>query len=113
MLIAARNEASVIGHLLDSIHRQDYPADKVTVCVVADNCTDDTAAMAREWGALVTERHSDQVGKGYALSHLLSWLAREGYTFDAYLVLDADNLLAPGYLAAIHRGLEQHPIVTG
>lgn len=113
VLVAARNEAAVIGHLLDSIHAQDYPADKVTVCVVADNCTDDTAAIARQKGALVTQRHSAQGGKGYALSYLLSWLAQKKYTFDAYLVLDADNLLAPGYLAAINRGLEQYPIVTG
>ena len=113
VLVAARNEAAVLGHLLDSIHAQDYPADKVTVCVVADNCTDDTAAVAESKGALVTRRHSSQVGKGYALSHLLCWLKKEGRTFDAYLVLDADNLLAPGFLEAINRGLERYPIVTG
>ncbi len=113
VLVAARNEQAVIGHLLDSIAAQDYPG-RVTVCVVADNCTDDTAAIALAKGALVTERQNPiRVGKGYALQHLMAWLNSQHKQFDAYLVLDADNLLAPGYLAAINRGLQRHDIVTG
>lgn len=113
VLIAARNEGKVIGHLLDSVLDQDYPYDKVSIWVVADNCTDDTAEIARRKGARVTERHSEQIGKGYALSHLMVFLQQSGEVYDAFLVLDADNLLAPGYLAAINCGLEQYPIVTG
>ena len=48
IVIAARNEEKVIGNLLDSINKQDYPKDLLTVFVVADNCTDNTAKVARE-----------------------------------------------------------------
>ena len=47
VLIAARNESAVIGALLESIRAQNYPAGLVDIYVGADNCTDDTAAVAR------------------------------------------------------------------
>ena len=56
VLIAARNEAAVIGDLLESLHRQTYNRSLVTVFVIADNCTDTTAAIARRHGAVVYER---------------------------------------------------------
>lgn len=46
VLIAARNEAAVIGSLIDSLKRQNYPADRIDIYVVADNCTDHTAEVA-------------------------------------------------------------------
>ena len=45
IVIAARNEETVIGNLIDSIKKQDYPSDLLTVFVVADNCTDKTAEI--------------------------------------------------------------------
>ena len=67
VLISARNEQAVIGNLLDSIARQTYERGSVTVFVVADNCTDDTARVASEHGAVVFERFdTSRVGKGYA-----------------------------------------------
>ena len=70
VLIAARNEAAVIGHLLDSLAAQGY-CGALTACVVADNCTDDTAAVARAHGAWVCERFDRrQVGKGLSLIHI-------------------------------------------
>ena len=98
VLIAARNESAVIGQLIDSIHGQDYPQDLVDVYVVADNCTDDTARIAREHGARVFERFNKlQVGKGYAMAFLLGKIREErpeGY--DGYFIFDADNLLEIG-----------------
>ena len=74
VLIAARNEENVIGQLLDSIHAQkNYPMDHVDIYVGADNCTDDTARVARERGAIVFERHDTvHVGKGYVLNEIIS-----------------------------------------
>ena len=68
IVIAARNEEKVIGNLLDSIKKQDYPKELLTVFVVADNCTDNTAKIARDYKAIVYERHDiEHKTKGYAL----------------------------------------------
>ena len=104
VLIAARNEEAVIGDLLDSLHRQDYDMSLVTVFVIADNCTDRTAAIAAEKGAVVyTRENRRQVGKGYALEALLAHI-RSDYPdgYDAYLVFDADNLLAPDFITRMN-----------
>ena len=72
ILIAARNEKYVIGNLLDSIKKQDYPSDLLTTFVVADNCTDNTAEIARKHGAICYERFDDEhKTKGFALEYLL------------------------------------------
>lgn len=107
VLIAARNEEAVIGHLIDSINDQDYPSELVTVYVVADNCTDRTAEIAAAHGARVYQRFNKvSVGKGYALEFLLDRIRREGggwRRFDDYLIFDADNLLEPDYISQMNR----------
>ena len=106
ILIAARNEEKVIGHLLDSIRNQKYPGEKITTFVVADNCTDSTAEIARQAGAVVYERfNKEQVGKGYAINHLLSKIDEDyGWdNFDAYMIFDADNVLMPDYIRQMNR----------
>lgn len=99
-LIAARNEALVIGDLLDSIKKQTYPAELITVFVIADNCTDNTAEIARERGAVVYERQNRElVGKGYALDSLMNSIESDfGDVFDGYLIIDADNVLDPHFI---------------
>lgn len=116
VLISARNEANVISGLIDSIKNQDYPQDKVTVFVVADNCTDNTAEIAREHGAVVYERFNKaQIGKGYALNFLLNNI-RKDYCedpFDAYMVFDADNVLEPNYISEMNKTFSDgYQIVT-
>ena len=101
ILIAARNEEAVLPHLLDSIAAQDYPG-AIHTFVVADNCTDRTAALAEAHGATVFRRfNKTQVGKGYALNYLLSKIDQSQY--DAFLIFDADNLLEPDYVRQINR----------
>ena len=115
ILICARNEAAVIGDLLASLRAQTYPRELLTVYVLADNCTDDTSAIARSAGATVYERFNNvQVGKGYALQTLLGHLEQDYPAgFDGYIVFDADNILDPGYIAAMNRTFSQgYDIVT-
>ena len=64
VLICARNEAAVIGDLIASIHSQTYDQSLISVFVMADNCTDDTALIARCAGAVCYERfNTEQVGQ--------------------------------------------------
>lgn len=105
-VIAARNEERVIGALLDSIRAQTYPTALIDVFVVADNCTDATAAVARSRGATVFERQCKvRVGKGYALEFLFDRIrgTRGLRAYDAYLVFDADNILSPTFFAEMHK----------
>lgn len=100
VLIAARNEAAVIGGLLDSLRQQTYDPALLTVFVVADNCTDGTADIARRRGAVVYERFNHiNVGKGYALDFLTQHIKADYPDgFDGYFVFDADNVLSPDYI---------------
>ncbi len=87
VLVAARNEEAVIGQLIESIQMQDYPSELVDVYVVADNCDDSTASVAREKGAFVYERFNKvHVGKGYAFSHMdfVKPLIDKGSFFSGY-----------------------------
>jgi len=106
VLISARNEERVIGNLIETIKKQDYPANLIKIFVVADNCTDNTAKISREAGAIVFERfNKKQIGKGYALDYLLQKI-KEKYSnekFDAYFVFDADNLLRPDYISEMNK----------
>ena len=105
IMIAARNEKYVIGNLIDSINKQDYPKDKITIFVVADNCDDNTAEIARSKGAICYERFDpDHRTKGYALEFLVDRI-KENYgieSFDGYFIFDADNLLKRNYITKLN-----------
>lgn len=106
VIIAARNEREVIAQLIASIKKQKYPQELVDIFVVADNCTDDTAARARAAGAHVYERENcEYVGKGYALDFAFKNIANDfadkGY--EGYFIFDADNLLDENYIAEMNR----------
>ena len=105
IVIAARNEEAVIGNLLDSIKKQDYPSELLTTFVVADNCTDKTAEIARNNGAICYERFdSERKTKGFALQYLFERI-EEDYgrsSFEGYFVFDADNLLKKDYITKMN-----------
>ena len=116
VLIPARNEEAVIGGLLESIRKQDYPQELISVYVIADNCTDRTAECSEQYGAKVIRRFNKvQVGKGYALDYALKRIDQEEGidSFDGFLVFDADNVLDPGYFSAMNRTYSQgYEIIT-
>ncbi len=105
-VISARNEEGVIGDLIRDLKAQNYPEKLLDVFVVADNCTDGTAAVAREAGAIVYERFNKvQVGKGYALDWLFKRIfADKGkQTYDGFFVFDADNLVDPNFVREMNK----------
>ena len=109
VIIAARNEDRVIGNLIRSIRRQDYDPARIRIFVVADNCTDRTAEICRELGAVVYERHDEaHMRKGYALEFLFRQIQRDYgiSSFDAYLFFDADNLLARNFITEINKAFD-------
>ena len=108
VIVSARNEEQVIGQLLDSIKKQNYPPELVRMLVVADNCTDSTASVSREHGAYVLERNNlELIGKGYALDYLFAHLREIGDDCDAYVVFDADNLIDENFLLEMNKGLNR------
>ena len=106
VVISARNEAAVVGNLIESIKNQTYSEDMVDVFVVADNCTDRTAEVARSAGATVYERVNRRlVGKGYALEYLFDMI-RQNHSdrgYEGYIVIDADNVLDEIYIAEMNK----------
>ena len=109
VLIAARNEAPVIGNLIRSIRAQDYPAELIDIFIAADNCTDDTAAIARSLGAHCYERFDpDHRTKGYALQFLVENIRRDFgiHAYEAYIIFDADNLLKRDYMTRMNEAFD-------
>jgi cellulose synthase/poly-beta-1,6-N-acetylglucosamine synthase-like glycosyltransferase len=107
VVIPAHNEVVGIGRTIDSLRRVDWPNDRFRILVVADNCTDDTAAVARRAGATVIERtDADLRGKGYALAYAFEWSRTDGFA-DALVVIDADAEVSGNLLEAIATRLDQ------
>ena len=105
ILICARNEQAVISDLIQSIHQQTYDQSLLTVFVMADNCTDHTAEIARQEGAVVYTRfNQEKVGKGYALEQLLQNIQADyPEPFDGFFVFDADNVLDCHFIEEMNR----------
>ena len=94
IVIPAYNEETSIAQVIESCHALDYPTDRVSVFVIADNCSDGTAALARSAGAFVLER-SDPVARGKG--HALQWAFEQivPMDLDALVVIDADCVIEP------------------
>lgn len=106
VVVSARNESSVIGNLIASIRSQNYPRELVDIFIIADNCTDNTAEIARSAGAIVYERfNKEQVGKGYALDRMFNIIETEyvDKNYEGYIIFDADNVLDPNYIAEMNK----------
>jgi 1,2-diacylglycerol 3-beta-glucosyltransferase len=99
-VIPAHDESAGITQTVKSLLAIEYPRELFEVVVVADNCSDDTAARARTAGARVLERFDDQLrGKGYALAHAFEASLADGRV-DAVVVVDADTVVSPNLLRA-------------
>ncbi len=108
VLVPAHNESGGLAATLQCLKAQLLPQDRLLV--VADNCSDDTAAIARSLGAEVLERQHDTLrGKGYALDFGFQHL--KSSPRDVLLIVDADCTLAPAAIDTLVRRtiLRQRP----
>ena len=98
VLVPAHDEEVLISRTVSNLLAQDYPGGRFDVHVVADNCTDRTAELARAAGAQVHERHDLSArGKGRALRWLLANLKQAGQSYDAYIILEVITEPAPAH----------------
>jgi cellulose synthase/poly-beta-1,6-N-acetylglucosamine synthase-like glycosyltransferase len=102
VLVPAHNEERVISRCLEAILADRRPSD--LLLVVADRCTDATAAIARSFGAMVLERGEDEE-PGRAAARQAGLEHARDLDWDAVLMLDADSVIEPGFFAACERGL--------
>lgn len=108
ILVPAHNEEKIIAKTIYSLSGLIYPKKNYDVFVIADNCTDNTANLARSLGAKVIERfNKKEIGKGYALRYAFDKLLAED-EYDAIIVVDADSLISGNYLEVMNYYLENN-----
>ena len=112
-IIPANNEEAVIENLIASLQKQDYPREAYDIYVIADNCTDNTAKIAKKAGAIVYERFdSMHKTKGAALKWFLAQKIEEDAPYDAFCVFDADNIVDVNFLKNMNKKLCQGETVV-
>lgn len=106
-MIPAHDEGVTIADAVTQLLRQDRRPDRVIV--VADNCSDDTAARARDAGAEVFETRANTAKKAGALNQALAAVLPELDDDDVVLIQDADSALDQGFISTAVRHLECDP----
>lgn len=107
-IIPAHNEEIVVGNLIASLKKQNYPKELFDIYVIADNCTDNTAKVAKEAGAIVYERFDEEhKTKGYALDWFLKQKIEENADYDAFCIFDADNIVDVNFIKNMNKKLCQ------
>jgi 1,2-diacylglycerol 3-beta-glucosyltransferase len=99
-LVPAHNEEMLVGDCVRALQGQDYDRQRFDVSVVADNCTDETAARARATGARCLERTAPGApGKPWAIAWALDRLSLASY--DAVAIIDADTVVDPAFARSL------------
>ena len=101
VIIAARNEEKVIGNLLDSLNKQNYPKELYDTFVLPNNCKDSTEQIARSYKANIIECTTNINSKGEALKYAFNHL-NNNYDYDGYIVFDADNIVHPNFITRMN-----------
>ncbi len=100
VFIPAHNEELLLEPCIRSLRLQRYPKSHLSVVVIADNCTDSTAAVARSAGARCLERTDlEQKGKPRAIAWALDQI--DYRSFDAVIIIDADTIVDPDFAGHI------------
>ena len=117
LIIPARNEEKVVGNLIESIHKSDYPQDKLHIFVIAHNCTDNTAEVARRLQkegfanvSVYEYNNPNECTMGYAFRHLFSCIEKDYGTqsFDGFFIFNADNIVEKNYFTKMNDAFEYY-----
>jgi len=101
VVIPAHNEEALLPRLLTCLQRQTYERDMFVVHVLADNCSDGTAEVAKRFDAILYERQVPEIpGKGQAIAWLLQDLLASDS--DAFVFVDADSEVDPWFLETVN-----------
>lgn len=105
ILIPARNEATVIGYLLESLEKQNYPKEQYDVFILLNHCQDQTEEISKQNGAKVLLISDTVSSKGEVLNEAFTKFTTSSY--DAYAIFDADNVVHPDFLLEMNQQLLQ------
>ena len=102
IIVPAHNEELMIGDLVESVKDLDYPKNRYTLIIIADNCTDKTEEIVRKKGIQCFARtDSNKRGKPYALNWILKRIDVDRY--DAFSIIDADTIVHKDYLKGMNK----------
>lgn len=115
LIVPSHNEEKVVGKIVANLESLQYPRELYDIFVIADNCIDSTARVARELGATVMERLDDvRKGKGHSLEWMFGRLSQMETRYDAVCIFDADNLVSANFLMEMNKHLSMgHKVVQG
>ena len=106
VLVPAHNEEAVIGDIVQNLNEMEYPREMYDFYILADNCTDRTAEIARGLGANVLESWKDSpdapTGKPIVLQKALQTLGDYQNRYDLVMFFDADNLIDKNMFAEVN-----------
>lgn len=106
LIICAHNEEQVVAHIVHNLQKLRYPKELYDIMVIADNCKDKTAEVARAAGAQVYVRQTTEgFGKGYAMDWMFDRLFKMERQYDGICIFDADNLVHPDFLKEMNSRL--------
>jgi len=113
VFVPAHNEETVVGQIINNLLNEvNYPQELLDVYVIADNCTDNTAAIARARGAKVIEHFSaadEPKGKPYGIKYALAEIGDALPNYDAVAIFDADNLISLDFFVEMNSQLASDP----
>lgn len=115
VIVCARNEKAVIARIIKNLQELNYPKDKYEIIVMADNCTDETADIARSLNGnndivvKVFERHEPDRKKhnvGWALNYLFEQMKNDIDNYEFFVRFDADAMVDKEYLNVMNNAFE-------
>ena len=104
-VIASRNEAGVVGNLIDSLKEQHYPKALYDIYVLPNNCTDNTEEVTLAHGAKTFHCSAAVHSKGGALEEFFDHTFAHNDVYDAFCIFDADNLVQQDFFQAMNNAM--------